>query len=117
MRLSLVAVFFGVCASAGHANIAQPMPSLTHVGPQNTASAPGVEGDLSSIRRDIRHGQSDGRISRSEARNFRRQTRQISALQSRFGDNGLSAPEQRELEFRADALRSIVNSPAAPRRR
>lgn len=78
---------------------------------------PGIGRDLRDVRGRIDDARESGRISRGEARGYRREARAIGALASRYGADGLSPWEERELEFRAQALRSAVARPTARRGR
>ena len=60
------------------------------------------------IRRDIENGRDAGQLSRREARQLRREGYQIDRLEARYGRNGLSDSERRELAARREMLRSDV---------
>ena len=77
---------------------------------------PGVGRDLRDVRDRIDDARDSGRISRSEARGYRREARAIGALASRFAADGLSPWEENELELRARALRSAIARPMARHR-
>ncbi len=72
-------------------------------------SGPGTRRDLGDIRDRIEHGRDDGSLSRREARALKRESRLVDTLADRFGEDGLSASEQRELDTRAHILRDQVN--------
>jgi hypothetical protein len=76
---------------------------------------PGIGNDLRDVRGRIDDARDAGRISRGEARGYRREARAIGALASRYGADGLSPWEESELEFRAQALRSAIARPTPPR--
>jgi hypothetical protein len=80
-------------------------------------SGPGIGRDLGDVHGRIDDARSTGRISRGEARTYRREARAIGALARRYGADGLSPWEANELEFRAQALRSAIARPTARRRR
>ncbi|MGO1305116.1 MAG: hypothetical protein ACTMKV_10075 [Sphingomonas parapaucimobilis] len=62
------------------------------------------------IRRSIREARRSGDISRAEARSFKKEDAAIGALGERFGQDGLSPSEERELQVRTEALRGMVNA-------
>lgn len=78
--------------------------------PQPRPSLPGVGGDLGQVDHDIRDGRIGGQLSRSEARQLRREKRKIADLEQRYQRGGLSESEQRELESRTAALRSVIGA-------
>ncbi|WP_322963526.1 hypothetical protein [Sphingomonas fuzhouensis] len=71
---------------------------------------PSFAADRRDIRRSIRAARRSGDISRAEARSFRREDAAIGELAERFGQDGLSLSEERELQVRAEALRGMVNA-------
>ncbi|APX66519.1 hypothetical protein V3I01_09955 [Sphingomonas sp. gentR] len=71
---------------------------------------PSVAADRRDIRHAIREGRRSGDISRAEARSFKREDAAIGALGERFGQDGLSPSEERELQVRTEALRGMVNA-------
>lgn len=73
-----------------------------------TAPAPWRE--VSDIRRRIDSGRDAGALSRREARRFDREARRISVMADRYGEDGLSMPERRELEARTRVLREMVDA-------
>ncbi|HEY0594911.1 hypothetical protein [Sphingopyxis sp.] len=64
--------------------------------------------DLLETRERIDRGRADGELSKPEARALRREARQISSLAERYGRDGLSASEQRELDMRVRALQGLA---------
>ena len=70
--------------------------------------------DLEEARDRIKQQRESGAISKREAKALRRQAGLIDALAERYGADGLSDPERRELELRAEVLRAET---AFPRRR
>jgi len=85
----------------------RPNPSIAQRGP----SSPGIWRDMSDIRDRIDTARSTGEISRAEARQYRREVWAIDGLAARFGRDGMSDAEQRELTTRTLYLRSLVNRP------
>ncbi len=75
---------------------------------------PGPWQDLRETRDVIRQERDAGRLTRGEARAYRREAWAIESLTERYGADGLSLAEARELENRARALRDMAR---APRRR
>ncbi|MBA3942732.1 MAG: hypothetical protein C0520_16130 [Sphingopyxis sp.] len=80
------------------------MPGITDMGTQ--PQAPSVGHDLSDARDLIRDGRADGALSKQEARALKREARQIGSLAERYGRDGLSDPERREIETRTQLLRA-----------
>lgn len=66
--------------------------------------------DSHDIRERIGDGRRSGQLSRGEARQLRRETGQLDTLAARYGADGLSAAEARELQVRAEVLRDQVNT-------
>jgi hypothetical protein len=60
------------------------------------------------LRDRIDDGRRAGQLSRSEARQLRREARQIGRLHSRYGADGLSSAEAAELQMRAAVLREQI---------
>ena len=56
------------------------------------------------IEERIRRARDDGSISRREARRLSREARRIEQMAARYGADGLSPAERRELELRTQAL-------------
>ncbi|MBX9882186.1 MAG: hypothetical protein K2X73_09460 [Sphingomonas sp.] len=81
---------------------------------RTTPPEPGPWQDLRETRDVIRRERDAGRLTRGEARAFRREAWAIDALADRYGADGLSASEAQELENRARVLRDMAQ---APRRR
>lgn len=75
------------------------------------ATGPGIRGDMRDVRNRIDDARDAGTISRAEARQLRRETWAIDDLATRFGQDGLSDSEQRELETRTLYLRGEVTRP------
>ncbi len=67
--------------------------------------------DLEEARERIKQQRESGAISKREAKALRRQAGLIDALAERYGADGLSDPERRELELRADVLRAETAFP------
>ena len=80
------------------------LPGTVEVRPGT--SDPFVERELREARREIDRRRDNGELSRREARELRRESRRIDSLAQRYGRDGLSDSERRELEMHAQALRS-----------
>jgi hypothetical protein len=94
------------------------VPRMDRVGRTDSRlPGPGVGRDLGDVHGRIDDARSTGRISRGEARGYRREARAIGALARRYSADGLSPWEANELEFRARALRDAVSRPTARRGR
>lgn len=64
--------------------------------------------DLDSARKLISAGRRNGDLTRAEAKVLRREARQIGVLTNRYGSDGLSGPERREIDMRVHLLRAQV---------
>lgn len=64
--------------------------------------------DLGDIRERIEDGRSERSLTRREARKLKREATYIGVLTERFGSDGLSDAERRELDVRTHALRDQV---------
>ena len=80
------------------------MPGISGTG--IGSADPALGRDLRRARDLISQGREDGDLSKKEARALRREARQIDALAERYGRDGLSESEQRELEMRVQVLRA-----------
>ncbi|WP_147276183.1 hypothetical protein [Sphingomonas aracearum] len=69
---------------------------------------PPIGRDLGDVRDRIEDGRDNGQLSRRDARRLRRGTDRIAASADRYGSDGLSTAEARELEARASLLRDQV---------
>ena len=88
-----------------------PVPPASRFLPDSGLAGPAIWRELDDIRGDIRAARANGWLSRREARQLRRETRRIAHAAARYGRDGLSTSERRELQARADALRGIVTRP------
>jgi len=100
---------------SAHAQIAPPtapgddrLPGTfdTHVRP----AEPAIGSELRAARKGIDRGRKNGDLSKREARALRREANQIDTLADRYGQDGLSNAEHRELEMRARVLQSQTES-------
>ena len=64
--------------------------------------------DLRDIRERIEDGRDERSLTRREARKLKREVAYIGVLTDRFGSDGLSDAERRELDVRTSALRDQV---------
>ena len=74
------------------------------------SGGPSTARETSALRRDIRRGRASGTVSRREARALRRETDQIDTLAERYGADGLSDAEARELNTRMRVQHDLVNT-------
>ncbi|GAA4007028.1 hypothetical protein GCM10022211_20110 [Sphingomonas humi] len=77
---------------------ARPLPSYN----------PATSADLGTIRRDVRKGREEGSLSRRQARELRRESREVAMLEERYAAGGLSTAEQAELKARIEVLRALT---------
>ncbi len=89
------------------------LPAIVDRGTQ--PAGPSAGRDLMDLRGRIAARRDAGDISRQEARALRREARQIEALTERYGRDGLSDSERREIDMRTQALRSLTDAPARAR--
>ena len=98
--------------------IAEPAPGTTRLPGmiqfRHTEADPFVERELREAREDIERRRDNGELTRREARRLRREARLVARLAYRYGHDGLSGSERRELELRATELSARS---AAPRPR
>lgn len=80
------------------------MPGVTDMGTQ--PQSPSIGHDLADARDLIRDARAEGNLSKREARALKREARQIDTLAQRYGRDGLSDPERREIETRTQLLRA-----------
>jgi hypothetical protein len=80
------------------------MPGISDMG--TLSAEPSIGRDLRRARDLISQGREDGDLSKREARALRREARQIDTLAERYGRDGLSESEQRELDMRVQVLRA-----------
>ncbi|RIV76016.1 hypothetical protein D2V04_01735 [Pelagerythrobacter aerophilus] len=71
---------------------------------------PAIGRELRETRERIDRGRESGDLSKREARALRRENRQIGVLADRYGRDGISDAEYRELEMRARVLQSQVEA-------
>ncbi|HEX8645169.1 MAG TPA: hypothetical protein VF702_14765 [Allosphingosinicella sp.] len=76
------------------------------LGPDGRLPRPSPGAEVRDIRGRVDDARDAGAISRREARQLDRQARAIGGLARRYGRDGLSAPEAREIEARSLALRA-----------
>ena len=62
--------------------------------------------DLREARREIDRRRENGELTRREARQLRREVAMISTLAQRYGRDGLSDSERRELDMHAQTVRT-----------
>ena len=86
----------------GPAGVSNPF-----IGDSRQAS-PDVWRDLHNVRQDIRAARDAGALSHREARELKRETYRIEQAASRYAEDGLSRPEQDELENRTRAVREAA---------
>jgi hypothetical protein len=79
--------------------------------PEPQRLGPGLGRDVRDIRQRVEDAHDNGVISKREARQLKREARLIGRLERRYGRDGLSMSERKELEARARYLRDAVNRP------
>ncbi|HEV7287661.1 hypothetical protein [Sphingomonas sp.] len=90
-------------------------PSGSNAGwPAPRPVLPGVARDLHQVDRSIRDARDAEKVSRKEARELRRESRRIAALEDRYARDGLSESERAGLQARIEALRSIASARRKP---
>ena len=69
---------------------------------------PATSAELALVRRDVRKGREEGSLSKKQARELRRESREVSMLEGRYAAGGLSAAEAAELKARIEVLRALT---------
>lgn len=112
MRLLLIALLPLALPAAAHAQFVPRSlpPSERTPGISDMGTLPGGEPSLARELRKARDligdGRDKGELSKNEAKALRREARQIDVLADRYGRDGLSDAERRELETRVQLLRA-----------
>lgn len=70
---------------------------------------PVTSAELGLVGRDVRKGREEGSPSKKEARELRRETREVGMLEERYAAGGLSSAEAAELRARIEVLRALTN--------
>lgn len=112
MRLLVTLAMIGASASAqfaptGRSPVERP---LSPIAVDGRMPGPGPGREVGDIRARIDRGRDGGALTRREARKYDREARQIGVLAKRYGQDGLSAAEARELDMRARVLRELVEA-------
>ncbi len=113
MRIALLAAIVALSAPAT-AQIRDPSGGVRWPAPR--PALPGVARELGQADRNIREGRESGQLSKREARQLRRESRQIAVLEERYARGGLSESERAELESRVAALRSVTGAKRSGKR-
>ncbi|HEV7660142.1 MAG TPA: hypothetical protein VGO55_09885 [Allosphingosinicella sp.] len=116
MRLAPLLAIFSILPIAAPAAgqiagrpVYDPVPRMDRLGRVDSAlPAPRPRNELRDLRGRIDDARESGRISRGEARAYRREARVIGALARRYGRDGLSPSEVTELRVRAQVLGSAL---------
>jgi hypothetical protein len=70
---------------------------------------PVTSAELGLVRRDVRKGREEASLSKKQAKELRRETREVSMLEERYAAGGLSSAEAAELRARIEVLRALTN--------
>jgi len=70
---------------------------------------PVTSADLGHVRRDVRKGRDEGSLSKKQAKELRREAREVAMLEERYAAGGLSSAEAAELRARIGVLRALTN--------
>jgi len=112
MRLTIVATLILLPAAAQAQFMPRtPPPGERIPGIVDMRTLPGgstLDHDLRETRARIDRGREDGDLSKREARELRREARQISSLAERYARDGLSDSERRELDMRTQVLKDLT---------
>ena len=88
----------------------EPVPDTGYHPPRiegrTTSGGAQASRELDRARSDIKRRRDSGELTRGEARQLRREARRIEAMSQRYGRDGLSEFERRELEIRVNELRA-----------
>lgn len=119
MRLLMIGALLLAAPFAAHARFmpqAPPTsdraPGIVDIGSRTTN--PPIGHDIRDTRKLIERSRDNGSLSRPEARALRREARQIGVLADRYGKDGMSDAERRELETRVQILRAQAIAPKRP---
>lgn len=82
--------------------------------PAPRPALPGVAREVHQVDRSIREARDADKLSRKEARELRRESRRIAALEERYSRDGLSESERAGLQTRIEALRSSASARRKP---
>jgi hypothetical protein len=72
------------------------------------SAGPSLGRELADLRERIGRAREAGLVTGREARHLRREVRMIGRLGERYGRDGMSAQERRELQTRAEVLRQSI---------
>jgi hypothetical protein len=115
MRLVAVFVVLLALPLGAQAQIVQPRGTIPVPGVVTIHPArydPVVAHDLEEARDDIDRRRDNGELTRREARRLRREANRIEEMSARYGRDGLSADEVRQLQLRADTLANRAGQPS-----
>jgi len=116
---SLVALSVAVPAAAQIVGrpVYEPLaPPNPFIGWDSRLPGPSARSEVRGLSRRIERARERGTISRREARQLKREARQIGHLAHRYGRDGLSEAERAELATRAQVLRAAVDNPVRGQR-
>ncbi|PAL24548.1 hypothetical protein [Sphingopyxis sp. GW247-27LB] len=91
---------------AGPGPAPEPMPGIVDRGTLPTM--PSLGHQLGEARDRIEGGRKRGELTKREARGLRRDAGMIETLADRYGADGLSDSERRELDMRTEVLRTLT---------
>ena len=116
--LSAAALLAGAAAAPAAAQIAGkrdygPVPTASPLLADSRLPGPGIGREVRDIEGRIERARDRGDLSRGEARRLEREARALGRLARLYGRDGLSRPEQAELENRAAYLRDSISRPAS----
>ena len=94
-----------------YGDVAAPAPFIG----DSSLRGPSTAREMRALRDRIDDARDSGRISPREARRLDRETRRIGLAARRYGRDGLSAAESRELQQRALILRGLISAPRPKR--
>ena len=83
-----------------------PMPGIVDRGTLPTM--PSLNHEIGKARDRIEAGRKRGELTKREARGLRRDAGMIETLADRYGADGLSDSERRELDMRTEVLRTLT---------
>lgn len=88
---------------------AQIWPGPTLKGPSGGAMARDFRtGETAQMISNIQKGRQGNQLTRREARQLKREVRQVDVLEARYAEGGLSPSEEAELFVRREALRNDI---------
>lgn len=108
MRLMIAAAILLVPVCGAHAQSGAGSPGV-----DGRVAGPTIGAELDDVHDRISRQKANRVLSKSQARAMHRETAQIGVLANRYGQDGMSYAERREIDMRIEAARSLSGAPGA----